>query len=143
MTLQWGGGGYPQRGQRNPLIDQPFTPESGWYGPGGTGEPGQPQPPAQSPYLDFLNTDEEGLRMQFFGGLGGLNAGQQRFGQTLFQPTFNRYLGQLGQMAVSGQAPNLNFSDFLKNDFNLNRELLRQPQTSSRLFGRPQFFFGR
>lgn len=122
----------PNRGQ---------TPESGWYGPGGTGVPGQSG--GQDPLVgDWLEETEEGRRAGFFGRFGNLRGNQQAFAQSLYQPTFNRFLGELGRQAQGG-FPNLRFQDFLTNDFNAQRELLKMPQSGSRLFGRPSYFFGR
>lgn len=51
---------------------------------------------------------------------------QQLFGQ-LFEPTFNQFLGQLGSQIKSGQAPTLTFNNFLNEQFNPQRALLRLP----------------
>src|SRR3990167_2555011 len=52
---------------------------------------------------------------------------QQLFGQ-LFEPTFNQFLGQLGAQVQSGQAPSLRYTDFLRDQFDPQRALLRLPE---------------
>lgn len=51
---------------------------------------------------------------------------QQLFGQ-LFEPTFNQFLGQLGSQVRQGQAPSLSFTQFLNEQFDPQRALLRLP----------------
>ena len=96
----------------------------------------------RNPLEELLEENEQGRRALFFGGLGNLSPFQQRFANSLYEPTFNRFLGQIGQQVRSGQTPNTTWSDFLRNSFNFNREQLSAPQSTSHLFGRPQFFFG-
>lgn len=67
---------------------------------------------------------------------------QQLFGQ-LFEPTFNEYLGQLGAQVRAGEAPSLRFTDFLNQQFDPQRALLRLPQFGQGGgFGRTVFNFG-
>ena len=82
-------------------------------------------------WQDFFNTDETGQKTAFFGQLPqNLSGSQQRFAQNLFQPTFNRYLGKLGQQIMGGGNPTRSFTDFLTEDFNVQKELLRSPEST-------------
>ncbi len=80
------------------------------------------------PFLDINTLEETGLgRSVLFESLRPqrLNAVQRRQFSSLFQPTFNQFLGQLGQQVRQGQAPTLQFNDFLQNQFNPQRQLLQ------------------
>lgn len=94
-----------------------------------------------NPFLDALELDPLGQRTLFEGfSPQGILPGQQQAFSNLFQPTFSRFLGQLGQQAIGGQTPNLRFSDFLSQQFDPRRELLRQTpvqtgQSTNRLIG--------
>lgn len=93
---------------------------------------------------DFLNTDELGQRTAFYGSIPqGFNNFQQRQAQNLFEPVFNRYLGQLGQQIFGKQTPNRSFKDYLTQDFNFERELMRLPQQQNTLTAPSRFVFGR
>ena len=72
----------------------------------------------------FLDLLEEQPQVGYAGFLEGLLGGQggqgfspnrQRFLQSQFNPTFNRYQGALGQQIMRGQTPDLRFMDFLQN----------------------------
>ena len=98
----------------------------------------------QNQFAGLFEEDEMGRRTLFGGRFAGRSPFEQNFLSSRFEPTFNRYLGQLGQQIGKGEAPNLTFSDFLSRDFNPQRELLRQPGRDSGLFGgRTIFDFGR
>ena len=98
-----------------------------------------------NPFLRLMEGSDEGRRSLFGGLFSGYNPSQQNFAQqSIFQPTFNRYLGQLGQQVRGGGAPTLTFKDFLQQSFNPQRELLKMQDDRSRLFGgRTIFDFGR
>lgn len=59
---------------------------------------------------------EEEPRLSFYGlqNLWGQTPGQRRFYQNAFDQLQNQYLGQLGQLIMQGQEPNLGFGDFLR-----------------------------
>jgi len=63
--------------------------------------------------------------------------------QSLFEPTFNSFLGALGSQIRRGDAPTLSFQNFLQNDFNPNRALLRQNSGGSGSGGPTLFRFNR
>lgn len=70
---------------------------------------------------------------------GNLSPTQSNQFQSLFTPTFNRFLGQIGKSIAGGEQPQESFTQFLASDqFNPQRELLRQPDTSRRQA--PTFF---
>lgn len=99
----------------------------------------------RSIFDDFLEQDELGRRAAFQSRIPqnfGLN--QQEALGSLFQPTFSRFLGALGRQIQGGQTPNLRFTDFLNENFNPQRELLRFPgQVGPQLTRAPRFSFGR
>ena len=70
----------------------------------------------------------------FYGSLPqNLNRSQSQFASGLFEPTFNRFLGQLGQNLLTGQGQEpMGWTDFLNKDFNFQREMLRSPDLFSR-----------
>ncbi len=61
----------------------------------------------------------------------GANQIQQQQLGSLFQPTFNQFLGQIGNQVRQGGAPTLTFSQFLEDNFNPQRALLRTNRRSS------------
>ena len=61
-------------------------------------------------------------------GGGGFLQNQRSFLSGLFQPTFNKFLGQIGESVNSGQAPTNTFSEFFQQQFNPQRELARATQ---------------
>lgn len=75
----------------------------------------------QTLFNSFLPTNANPLQKQLFGDL--------------FNPTFNQFLGQLGAQVRQGQEPTLTFNQFLQDNFNPQRSLLRLPQ-----FGQGQGF---
>lgn len=86
-------------------------------------------PGGNNPLLTIEDLEESDLGLQMLWNsmpfLQGKNPLQQHQFQSLFQPTFNRYLGQLGSMVRNEQDPTMSFSDFLKNQFNPQREMFR------------------
>ena len=70
-------------------------------------------PQSQFPFLDWFNEQPE---VGYFAALGqaGGNPALQRYFQSLYGSTYNQYLGALGQQAMSGQDPNMLFTDWLK-----------------------------
>jgi len=56
--------------------------------------------------------------------------GQRRSLSNLFAPTFNRFLGQIGPELREGGISPLTFRDFLSNQFDPQRQLLRLPSIS-------------
>ena len=93
-------------------------------GGGGTGGGDDKLPP------DFGGFTDPSVRRQQGGG--GLFAGQQDFLSGLFNPTFNRFLGQIGselqQQNQGGEGGITKFGDFLGQQFDPNRELARATQ---------------
>lgn len=89
-----------------------------------------------NPLLPLLEEDEQGRQAIFQGMLpGGLNPFQQRALSSLYQPTFTNFLGAMGRQILAGETPTLTFSDYLTQNFNPQRELLRMPSDRSRLVG--------
>lgn len=95
------------------------------------------------PFQDINTLEETGLgRSVLFESLRpqNLNPFQQRQFSNLFEPTFNNFLGQLGEQVRGGQSPSLLFNDFLKNQFDPQRQLL-QFGTGQRAPGQTAFRF--
>lgn len=91
---------------------------------------------------DIFEQDDVGRRILFNAALPqNLSGNQQLFGQSLFQPTFSRFLGQIGQQLQQGQQP-VSFQDFLSNQggFNFQRELTRAPSLRTPNIVQPQRF---
>ena len=82
-----------------------------------------------NPFLRFLEEDELGRRANFFGqpGVGGGGQQRQQFFGNLFPNVQNRFLGALGRQIQGGGSPTLSFTDFLQNNFDPRRELLKAP----------------
>ena len=84
----------------------------------------------------LFETDEQGRRAIFGARFGNLNPFQQRYSQSLYEPTFNKYLGEMGKSLLMGQAPQQSFTDYLSQNFDPQRELLKGPQSdTTRLLG--------
>lgn len=78
-----------------------------------------------SDLFDFLEEEPLGRRVIFQSQIpGGLGFGQQQQLSSLFEPTFNQFLGQIGQELQQGQ-PQTSFRDFLQRRFTPQRELAR------------------
>ena len=104
--------------------------------------------------LDILETDEQGLRgiFQNFGIGQGRSQNEQRIGNSLFQPIFGSFLGQIAnelqQGAGSEGGPELsNFRNFVGQNFDFDRSLLQSNDRSfsnQNVLGRAgtQFDFG-
>lgn len=103
------------------------------------------QSAAFTPFQDFLEGSQTGAQVNFQGRIPqSFGFGQQDFLSGLFQPTFNRYMGALGRQIQGGQAPTLSFTQYLNENFNPQRELLRAPSGSlqPRLTSPTRFYFG-
>ena len=99
----------------------------------------------QSPFFDAFETNNFGQRANFYGRSVGLQPYQQSGLQNLFEPTFNKYLGALGQQVLGGQSPSMTWTDYLNQNYNPQREFLRQPQSqmSASRSVQPTYLFGR
>lgn len=92
-------------------------------------------------FADLLETDPIGQRTLFQSFLPtNSNPFQQTQFQSLFEPTFNSFLGALGAQIREGEAPSLSFNDFLSEQFNPQRALLRQPNAQGVNAGGPTIF---
>lgn len=99
-----------------------------------------------SPFFGAFEEDELGRRANFYSQFAGgrFAPRQQNALQGLFEPVFNRYLGIIGNQLKTTGKQSLSYSDYLTQDFNPQRELLRMPDDRSQLFGgRTVFDFGR
>ena len=67
---------------------------------------------------------------------------QQQLG-TLFQPTFNRFLGQIGGQIRGGEDPTQSFTQFLEQNFNPQRQALRFGQQRGPQQSATRFNFAR
>ena len=95
-----------------------------------------------NPFLGFLEGNDQGARANYFGRVPQtFGLGQQQQIGTLFEPTFNRYLGMLGQQIMGGGAPTMKFTDYLSQNFNPQRELARFSQRDRG--GPSSWYFGR
>lgn len=68
------------------------------------------------PFQDFLSGIlEDRPELSFFADVNRFarSPRQRRFLSSQYQPTFNKYLGQLGQQLQGGRIPTLRFQDFL------------------------------
>lgn len=76
-----------------------------------------------------------------------LNPVQRRQYSSLFQPTFNAFMGELGAQIARGEDPTLSFTDYLQNQFDPTRSLLQMSTPGINTFqGGPtafNFFGGR
>ena len=87
---------------------------------------------ASTPF-DFLNLFEQedlGRRMMFEAAIpSGLKGPTRQAASRLFEPTFNQFLGILGQQIgdQSRQDPMITFRQYLSEKFDPQRELLRFP----------------
>jgi|TARA_R110002126_G_scaffold21398_9_gene77362 hypothetical protein len=86
-----------------------------------------------NPYQDFLEGTNLGRRAAFFSGIPnfGQPASQQQFFTNLFPQFENRYLAALGRQIQSGEAPTLQFQNFVSDNFNPRAELLKAPTYQS------------
>ena len=93
-------------------------------------------------FEDFFETNALGRQALFQSILPGSLQGRQREqANQLFTPTFNQFLGGLGQSLRSGRTPQ-SFQDFVTNDFNLTRGLAQLPdQQTPGLTSRATFGF--
>lgn len=66
-------------------------------------------PQSPFPFLDWLNDQPEVGYYTHLAQAGGSPA-LQRYFQGQYGPTYNQYLGALGQQALLGQDPNLRFT---------------------------------
>jgi len=96
-----------------------------------------------NPFLDWL---EEAPELSFMSSLGNFRGQGLNYLQNQYQPWMNRYQGALGQQVRGGQDPTIQWSDFLKQNFNPYRELLRAPQYQTgrgtqNLFSSPRYLY--
>ena len=80
-----------------------------------------------------LEASDEGRQVLFGGGLSrfGLQGNQYDQAFKLYQPAFSKFLGYTENQLNSG-APNPSFTDFLNNNFDIRREMNKQPQMGRR-----------
>ena len=100
----------------------------------------------ENPFQDFLEGSETGARVNYQSRIPqSFGSQQQDYVGSLFQPTFSRYLGALGRQIGQGQAPTLSFTDYLNENFNPQRELLRAPAgaTGRQMTRAPRPYFDR
>ena len=84
------------------------------------------------PWAGWLDEEELGRRANYQSRIPqSFGYNQQEALGSLFQPTFSRYLGALGRQIGQGQAPTLSFTNYLNENFNPQRELLRFPSSVS------------
>ena len=76
-----------------------------------------------------LEGSDQGRQMLFAGGLSqfGLNGNRYNQAFKMYEPQFNKYLGYTANQLNSG-APNPSFTEFLNNNFDIRREMNKQPQ---------------
>ena len=91
-------------------------------------------------FSDFFETDELGRRALFQSFVPqNLSFGQQQQASTLFQPTFNQFLGGLGRSLRAGTKPQ-SFADFAPGAIQQNLATLPQARTPG-LTSRADFGF--
>ena len=85
-------------------------------------------------WQDVLETDPMG-RQSIFGALmpQSFSPVQQQRASNLFQPAFSTYLGQMGRQLGEisrgeRQEQPTSFTDFISNQYDFRRNLLRQPE---------------
>ena len=77
---------------------------------------------------DLLGIDEAGRRSLYESFIPQNVFGtQRRHLSGLFAPTFNRFLGELGQFARRDEFPERTFRTFLEEQYDPQRQLLRLP----------------
>ena len=87
------------------------------------------------PFLqNTLEGSDEGRQTLFAGGLAAFGLGGNQYDQAfkLYQPAFSKFLGYTENQLNSG-APNPSFTDFLNNNFDIRREMNKQPQFGRRI----------
>ena len=114
----------------NPPGDRPVLPPRGG--------PYVPRPPAP--------TGPESKQI-FPSSVGkGFMRGQMNYLQSIFPQMENRYLGALAGQIQGGGAPTMQWSDWLQQNFNPYKELLRAPQYQTgtgtqNLFSSPRYLY--
>lgn len=101
-------------------------------------------------FFDQLSDTEEGRRIAFQTRLGKsrlANPNNRPFLSNLFQPFQNEFFGDAGRRIQNQQAPQ-SFTEFLNNDFNLDRRIRRAPSSqtgrgTSGLTSQARFLFDR
>ncbi len=66
-----------------------------------------------TPFLDVLEYQPEAAYYGMLGRQPRMSGRQERFFQNEFQNTYNRYLGNLANQIMSGEAPTQRFTDYL------------------------------
>jgi len=72
-----------------------------------------------NPWGGFLEDNPDIMYSGFLNNLLGKGQNFYDYWRSQYGNQYNKYLGQLGGMALQGQAPTTNFSDYLGN-FNFN-----------------------
>jgi|SRR3990167_1703533 len=82
-----------------------------------------------NPWLEFLESAEEGPRINFYSRLPqNQTFNQQRFGEDLYNNMWTGYLGAVGRQVRGGGAPTLQYGDYLDQNMNFNRSFRAAPQ---------------
>jgi hypothetical protein len=91
--------------------------------------------------LDTLEGTDLGRQILFQSLLpGNASPTQTPQFQNLFHPVFTQFLGELGSRVRSGGEPNLTFDQFLAENFDPQRALLRLPEARTGALGGPAVF---
>ena len=93
------------------------------------------------PFTEWL---EEQPEAGYYAGLQGLPPALQRYFQGQYGNFYNEYLGALGRQTLSGQTPDLRFTDFLAQNPFTSRYTAMPPQwrgqDSARLSPKARWF---
>lgn len=91
-----------------------------------------------APFLkDFLEGEGTGQKANFFARFQPKTQNESQFGEGLFNDYLSKYGGALGQQALRGEDPNLTWGDFLDQNFNFGRDILRaSPERTGRFTSR-------
>jgi len=82
-----------------------------------------------NPFLTFLEGDPEALFRSILPQ--NLTLNQERFAGPLFDRISNRFRAAIGRDIRGGGTGELTFDDFLRNNFNFQREFARGPQSQT------------
>lgn len=93
-----------------------------------------------NPFLRFL--EGQSPEAFLFGQLPDQpSLGVQGFVQQMTRPLVNRFMGQLAKQTTRGEAPDLQFRDFLSQNFDLGREFRRNTPADAGLRSPARFLF--
>ena len=100
----------------------------------------------ENPFLRWLE-EAEGRRGFYQSQLGNRPFAQQQFFGNLFPQVENRFLGAQANRMAQGFGPDILWTDWLRQNFNPQREMLRAPayqtgRTTSQLFSSPRYLYG-